>query len=124
MKKNKMHVYLARRDKKGVKFLGSFSYPTKVYPTKIDDQDLSVLGMDQRTYSEIAASLRTNRMEYELFMETAESFEVLRSSLVGRGYSKIPPNQFFKSLDPGLINEKILVTNNSVMMRRGSSVRR
>lgn len=119
-----MHVYLARRDKKGVKFLGSFSYPSKVYPTKLNEQDLTLLGMDQRTSSEIVASLRANRMEYELFMETAESFDKLRSSLAGRGYSKIPSNQFSKSLNPGSVNERILVTNNSVMMRRGSSVSR
>ena len=124
MKKNKMYVYLARRDKKGVKFLGGFSYPNKIYPTKLNEEDLTKLNMDQKTSYEIASSLKTNRMEYELFMETAESFDKLRSSLSSRGYSKIPSNQFSKTLNSGLINEKVLVTNNSVMMRRGSSFRR
>jgi hypothetical protein len=118
-----MYVYLARRDKKGINFLGSFAYPSKIYPTKVSESDLTRLNMDQRTSLEIIEALRENRMEYELVLETAESFELLRSSLTKRGYSKIPSTQFSTSLKSGLINEKMLVTKDSVMTRRGSAIR-
>jgi len=123
MSKNRMYAYLARRDKKGVKFIGSFAYSSKVYPTRISEDDIKSLNMDQKTSLEISEALRQNRMEYELFLETADSLESLRSSLIRRGYSKIPASHFSSSMKSGRIDERMLVTQKSIMTRRGSSIR-
>ena len=122
-KKNEMYVYLAKRDKSGVKFLGSFSYPSKVYPTKIDESNMKSLNMSPKASSEIMMHLKENIMDHELFLETAGSLEELKSSLRKRGYSKIPTHQFSSGMRPGNINSSVLVTENSTMMRRGSVVR-
>lgn len=121
--RNKLYVYLARRDKKGIKILGSFEHASKIYPTKVSQEDLPRLNMDPRTHSEISSALEENRMEYELVLETAESFDDLKSSLSRRGYTRIPGagGQFSHSLRPGRLDEKMLVTKDSVMTRRGSS---
>lgn len=119
-----MYAYLAKRDKSGIKFLGSFSYPSKVYPTKVDEGKIASLNMNPRASSEILKHLRENRMDHELFLETAESFEELKSSLKRRGYSKIPTHQFMSGMKPGQINKNVLVTENSTMMRRGSSLKK
>lgn len=120
---NNMYVYLARRDRKGVKFLGGFPHANKVYPTKISEADIPKLSSDQKTSNELVSAIRENRMEYEMIIETAPSFDSLRSSLVKRGYSKIPASQFSTSLRSGSINDKVLVTKESVMTRRGSAVK-
>lgn len=121
--RNKMYAYLARRDKKGVKFIGSSPHSSKVYPTKVSESDIPHLSMDQMTSSELLVALKENHMEYELFLETAESFDSLKSSLYSRGYSKIPSTLFSTAFRPKAINEKMLVTKNSTMTRRGSSFR-
>ena len=123
MNKNKMYVYLARRDKGGVKIIGGFDHSKKVYPTKLSEEDLFAMNMNQAAASEIVSESRKARMEYDLFVETAESFEKLRSSLASRGYSRIPHSHFPKSFNAGKINETPLVTKDSIMMRRGSSRR-
>lgn len=119
--RNEMYAYLARRDKQGVKFLGSFLYDSKVYPTKLEEGDMKSLNMSPQLSSELLIQLRDNRMEYELFLETAENFEQIKSSLRARGYSKIPNHQFSSSIRPGNINGNFLVTKESTMMRRGST---
>ncbi len=119
--KNEMYIYLVKRDKSGVKFIGSFSYPSKVYPTKIDENNIKLLNMNPQTTAKILKSLKENKMDHELFFETAESFEKLKSSLLKRGYSRIPNHQFFTGLKKGLINEKVFVTKKSTMIRKGSS---
>lgn len=120
-KKSEIYIYLGKRDKSGVKLLGSFPYDSKVYPTKINEEKLASLNINPKTTSEILKSLRENKMNYELFLETAESLEDLKKSLRKRGYAGIPTHQIMSTLKLGSINKKNLITENSTMMRRGSS---
>lgn len=118
-----MYVYLAKRDKSSVRFLGGFPYASKVYPTKIRPEDVASLNMTPQTTSLLFKEANENRMEYELYMETASSFEELKSSLSGRGYAHLPSHHFSAKMDSGNLDARSLVTRESTMMRRSSTVR-
>lgn len=122
-KRNEMYVYLARRDRKGVKILASFDHSSTVHPTKVDLKDISGLGMDPGVNSVVAKEAFDNRMHYELYLETADSFEGLRSSLAGRGYSRIPSHKISPVINRGALNGRLLVTDRATMIKRGSRVR-
>jgi hypothetical protein len=123
MKKNEMYIYLARRDKTSVRFIGGFSYASKVYPTRISPENIASLNMSPQASSMIAEEVSKNKMEYELYMETASSFEELKLSLSRRGYSHLPSHHFSSNINSGNIDPRMLVTKNSTMMRRSSNVR-
>lgn len=118
-----MYIYLARRDKSSVRFIGGFPYASKVYPTRIKPEEVSSLRMGREATSLIAREASENRMDYELYMETANSFEELRSSLAGRGYVHLPSHHFSPSLNSGDLDPRSLVTKESTMMRRSSTVK-
>jgi hypothetical protein len=122
--KSEIYIYLAKRDKSSVKVIGSFPYETKVYPTRIEQEKIDMLNMNMHATSSIKRQAWDNRMDYEMFMETAGSFEELKSSLRDRGYSHLPNHQISTILNPGYINQNLLVTDKSTMMRRGSTIRR
>jgi hypothetical protein len=119
---NNLYIYLARLDKKGIKVITAFEYAKKVYPTRITNLDS--LGMNQQTYANISKEAYDNRMQYELYAESAESFEKLKLSLKTRGYSHLPLNQFTGYTNSTSINNKSLITTDSTMLRRNSDIRR
>lgn len=121
--KNQIYVYLAKRDKSSVRVIGEFDYATKVYPTKLDQQAIASLNMNPQAASVVSKEAWNNRMDYELYMESASSFEELKSSLRARGYSHLPNHQISTGLNPGKMNENALVLERSTMMRRWSTVR-
>lgn len=123
MKKNEMYAYLARRDKKGVKIITSFPHNNTISPTRIDPKNLRSMNMDTGTHSKVFSEAHSNRMEYELYFETADSFESLRKSLAKRGYSKIPNHKTSSMNGAVRINDHMLLGKESTMIRRGSSVR-
>ena len=123
MKKNEMYIYLAKRDKSSVRFIGGFPYPSKVYPTRIRPEEVASLNMAPQTTSLVSREANENRMEYELYMETASSFEEIRSSLSRRGYAHLPSHHFSPGMDSGNLDARSLVTRESTMMRRSSTVR-
>lgn len=120
---NEIYVYLAKRDKSTVKILASFTYGTKVYPTKIDQNKIDMLGMNAQASSSMKRQMWENRMDYEMFVETADSFEDLKSSLRDRGYSHLPNHQISSITNPGRINQNLLVTEKSTMIRPSSRIR-
>lgn len=122
-KKNEMYVYLARRDKSSVRFIGAFPYASKVYPTRIRPEEVSSLNMSPQATSLVSREANENRMEYELYMETASSFDDLKSSLSRRGYAHLPSHHFSTRMDSGNLDARALVTQESTMMRRSSTVR-
>lgn len=121
MKKNNLYLYLARLDKKGIKVLTSFIYDKKVFPTRV--KDVRDLNMKPGVHAMISKEIHDNRMRYELFAETAESFAELKNSLRKRGYTELPLGQFTGYTDPTSINSLALVTENSSMTRRATQLR-
>jgi hypothetical protein len=116
-----IYIYLARLDKKGIKVLSGFEYGKKVYPTRV--RDITSLNLNPEILSKISKEAHENRMEYELYIESATSFNELRENLQKRGYSNLPLQQFAGYVPPTSINEKALVTKSSTMFQRKSNVK-
>ena len=83
----KYYLYLAKRDKKGIKVLTTF--PGKEFPaTKIND--LSTLNLPEHLEKPIEKEIYDNRMLWEPWFEGAESYNDLVDSLKKRGYRNLP----------------------------------
>lgn len=80
--------------------------------------------MDKQTTQKVQEEFYKNKMEYELWIETASSFNDLKESLSKRGYSNLPLQQFSSYSKPTTLNEKQLVTQKSTMTRRNSDIKR
>lgn len=122
MSRNSLYIYLARRDKKGIKVVSGFNFEGKAYAMRVED--ISRLGLSPKVSALVSKEAYENRMDYELFIESAESFDDLRTSLQNRGYSNLPLQQFTGYIGPTSINKNALVTAKSTMMRRNSDFRR
>lgn len=118
--KNQIFIYLARRDKKGIKNLFNFPYKTKVYPTKINNSNIEHFQFSEEIKNVLYSELFTNKMLYDLYIESAESFQKLKDSLIKRGFKNLPLQQISLKLMASNrnINENFLVTKNSTMIRR------
>lgn len=119
MKRNELFVYLARLDKKGIKILANFAYPQKVHPTRIND--VKDLVLNKSLPQSIFKEVYENRMNYELYVESATSFSELKTSLTKRGYANLPNQQFAGRTESIQINERVLTKDDSIMIRRGGS---
>jgi hypothetical protein len=117
-----LYVYLARLDKKGMKVIGSIPFGQKVYATKVSD--IEKLNLKPELSAKIAKEAYENRMMYELYLESADSFEDLKGSLRKRGYSSLPMSQFTGFESATSVNKNALVTISSTMLRRNSDTKR
>jgi hypothetical protein len=82
-----LYLYLARRDKSSVRILGVV-LGTEILPSRvesIDSLNLPVAWNDQ-----VKKIVYDNRMLWELWIESADSYELLKKSLTTRGYSNLP----------------------------------
>jgi hypothetical protein len=116
VKKNRLYLYLARLDRKGVEVVAGFPYGNKVYPTRI--RDVSSMGMAPAAAHKVSAALAEKRMTHELYAESAGSFEELKKSLRERGYSSLPMQQFTGYTKPTSVDERSLVTRSTTMVQR------
>lgn len=80
-------IYLARRDKTGIRILSQFK-GKKIMPTRVLNlPDLKLPTDYQDVLSKI---IYDNRMMYEPWMESASNYASLRDQLKSRGYTNIP----------------------------------
>lgn len=82
----KLYLYLARRDKKGIKILTINK--GQCLPTRLTD--LTVLGLPHNSLTELHNIVYENRMEWELWAESSPSYHDFRERLAKRGYTNIP----------------------------------
>lgn len=117
MKQNKVYLYLARRDKKGIKILTSFKYSNSYLPTRVTD--LKQLNLSEDLYKSIEKEVSDNKMLYELWIQSSDSFENFKKSLYKRGYSNLPLQ---KSIIYTSKNKKenIKVNTTKTMLRKKS----
>lgn len=114
-----LYVYLASMRKEGIKVLAAFPYAKKVYPTRIND--IKTLNLAPDMERKVSSESHENRMNYELYVETADTFNSLKEALEKRGYSRLPLGQFAGHTSSGRINHKALVTKEKTMLRKKSS---
>lgn len=118
MEKNKLYIYLARLDRNGVEVLSVSPYKDKVYPSRV--RDISALGLSPVVQSVVSSRAAENKMTHEVFIESAKSYEDLKKSLVARGYNNVPRHQFAGCTRPTPVNRSMLVTKESIMIRRSN----
>jgi len=84
----KVWIYLTRRDKSGVRFLSQFRSKMEISPTRIKNiADLSIPTENIQKLDEI---IFQSRLEWEPWIESANSFDVIKNKIKKRGYSNIP----------------------------------
>lgn len=123
MAKQKLYLYLARRDRKGIMLLSTFPAPKDVRPTRV--ADINSLNLPPKLTKEITETVHENRMLYEPWIESANSFGDLKNSLKKRGYRNLPLNQSPMHM-PGLTptGEEPTGANTEQLNQRKSMLRR
>lgn len=114
--KNKLFIYLARLDRKGIEVIACIPFAKEIYPTRVTDPNR--LSSDPDLKSLILSKINKNKMTHEIYAETAHSLNDLKTSLSARGYSNLPTHQFTGHSKPNNIDIKQLKTKNSVMIQR------
>lgn len=84
---SKIYLYLARRDKKGVRILLIINGSNQAF-TRVSD--LKLLNLPTNVYNNINSVIFENRMLWEPWVESADSFEAFRKHLDNRGFSGLP----------------------------------
>jgi len=84
-----LYLYLARRDKSGIRIVANF-LGRPLLPTRIED--LAPLQLPTGWEPQIEQIIFDSRMLWEPWLESSDSFEELRSILKIRGYTNIPIN--------------------------------
>lgn len=82
-----LYIYLARLDKKGVQILAILQ-SRPVAPVRLGD--VSTLSLPAAFADKISQAIYDNRMLWEPWVETADDYASLRTSLTTRGYSNLP----------------------------------
>ena len=85
----KTYLYLARRDKKGVKILTVLSNAKDNF-TFSRIKDIKSLGLPNEISIKIEEAVYTDRMMWEPFIECTENYGNLKTNLQSRGYSNVP----------------------------------
>ena len=84
----RIYLYLARRDKKGIKIITIFPSKSGYSHTRVSD--IKSLTLPDDLESSITKDVHENRMLWEPWLEGAENYSDLKKSLIKRGYSNIP----------------------------------
>lgn len=82
-----IYIYLGRRDKSGVRVLARVR-GHEILPTRVNN--LEDLRLPPDWTSQLNELVHENRMLWELWAETAKSYEELKDSLRTRGYTNVP----------------------------------
>jgi hypothetical protein len=103
-----LYLYLARRDKTGVRILAVLR-SKKQTALRIDD--LKPLNLPPVWVKQIEKVIFDNRLLWEPFIETFETFDDLRNALRKRGYSNIPINSRPEFFSPYLATSTVNTSN-------------
>jgi hypothetical protein len=84
----KNYIYLAHRDKEGIKLLGSFKSNQETHQ-KINPNELK---LSKDLEKAIAAAVFQNRMKWDLWIESANDYQDLSKKLKNRGFKNLSKN--------------------------------
>jgi len=101
-----LFIYLARRDKKGVKVITTLMGECR--PLRLNNIDLLRLPREWKLF--ITSIIHKNRMYWEPWIESASSFKQLKQKLRSRGYRNLPmsgePIRLLSSIPTKMIDPK------------------
>ena len=113
---HKAYLYLAKRDKRGAKLVARFQSSVELNSRITNLKSLNLPVAIEKQLEEIAY---TNRMDWELWIETVDSYENLRNHLYKRGYSNISINPIPMLNEFRPVSEKGLEKPPKTMLPRG-----
>ena len=76
------YIYLLRRDKKGLMLVATMPFDREIPATRIVSPN--------NFPPEILSIIEENKMMWEPWIESSDSYKNLKSSLLRKGYSKLP----------------------------------
>lgn len=85
-----LYLYLAARNKKGLKVIATFSGKNVKCPIRTRIENVNQLKLPAETYTKVKNIIEENRMNYECWLEEVESSQDLKDKLIKRGYSSLP----------------------------------
>jgi hypothetical protein len=114
----KAYLYLAKRNKKGTKLLARLEVPNAII-SRIED--IKTLNLHPNLESKIDEVIKANKIHWELWIETADSYEKLKKELNKRGYSEIAihPVPMFNNILPLTPNLNKIKKPPKSMIQRG-----
>lgn len=81
-------MYLTKRDKTGVRFLSQFKGQEDIPVVRV--KDLNVLNLPDTYTQKLSEIIYDSRMQWEPWIESAESFDEVKKKIKKRGYTNIP----------------------------------
>lgn len=87
-KQTKVWIYLTRRDKNGVRFLSQFQGNEEISPTRL--KDINELNLPPANTQKLSEIIYEARLEWEPWIESADSFDGLKEKIKKRGYVNLP----------------------------------
>lgn len=98
---NKLYIYIANRNKDGIKILTTLASSQKINPTKIID--ISKIGLEAELENNILNYYNNYKMYWDLFIESSDSYKNFKESLKNRGFYNLPlfsSNLFQEKFEP------------------------
>lgn len=112
----KAYLYLAKRDGTTVKIIAHLSSKTEITPTRLND--IKQLNLPAAWESAISRIVYNERMKWQAWIETAESYSDLRKSLHQRKFARIPPYSTPQVIFPELEEVKKVGKTKKTMIQR------
>jgi len=117
----KIFIYLARKNKGAVKLMGKAG-EGECIATRI--QDVKTLKLPTETQNELKKHLENNKINWDLWIESANSFQDLKNKLSKRGYTgfDITDKSVLGPEHQVIVRPEIIKTlpNQKIMMNRKS----
>lgn len=111
----KAYLYLAKKDKKGIKILSEMEYNSNIFTTKLTNLDNFNITKNQKIA--IDKIINENKMNYDLYIESSDNFQLFIESLHNRGYKNLPitnNSMFYISL----INKKTSIKPKTMLRKK------
>ena len=115
-----LYLYLARRDKAGIRILARLKSTNRL-PTILDEAGLISLQLPSSWYKEISQTIYESRMLWEPWIQSVTTFEEFRNSLKKRGYTNIPvssqPEFIVSTVETQIVNVSRLPQNKTMLRK-------
>jgi hypothetical protein len=84
----KVWIYLTKRDRSGVRFLSQFRSKEKISPTRL--KEINELNLPISNAQKLSEIIYESRLEWEPWIESADSFDDIKKKIRNRGYKNLP----------------------------------
>lgn len=115
-----LYLYLARRDKAGIRILARLKSTDRL-PIILNEAGLSSLQLSPSWYKEISQIIYESRMLWEPWIQSVTTFEDFRNSLKKRGYTNIPvssqPEFIVSTVETQIVNVSRLLQNKTMLRK-------